>query len=71
MVRVFSAAESSGALAKSSEASEATALDSVQADSSGRFQFKNLPDGTYNLAASLRLGDNTVLALYLPGIVVV
>jgi hypothetical protein len=67
-VRVYSAGGSTG-LSKSAEASEALALDSVQANSAGRFQFKNLPDGTYNLSASLRLSD-TILSLWLPEIAV-
>src|SRR5690606_10430858 len=40
------------------------------ADSEGRFQFRNLPDGAYDLYATLRIADDTVFSLYRRGIFV-
>jgi hypothetical protein len=65
-VRVYAVTPVPG-LAKQADA---LALDSMQTNSAGAFRFPDLPDGTYNLAASAHRGDTT-LSLYLPGIVVV
>jgi hypothetical protein len=67
-VRVFPANPT--VLAKGAAAASVLALDSVQAGSSGAFQFKDLANGTYNLAATLTQGD-TSFALLLSGVVVV